>query len=140
MTSFWNSKNSCLNDKYNQIKYLKNNLKEESKNFKILANVKYSNTNELLKKDNLEKLTKKLNLRKNKNQYDFIEDILLIDVSESFDEIGHVVYNQHEKGLIGNHIIHLHSFKNCNSKWLYYYLKTLLSPHQVKTKRHLQVL
>lgn len=58
------------------------------------------------------------------NNYCFPEDILLIDVSESFDEIGHVVYNQYEKGLIGNHIIHLHGFKNCNSKWLYYYLKS----------------
>ena len=52
----------------------------------------------------------------------------MIDVSESFDEIGHVVYNDFDKGLIGNHIIHIYDFKNVNSKWLFYYiLKNQLS-------------
>ncbi len=51
-----------------------------------------------------------------------VGELMLIDVSESFDEIGYIVYNNFEPGLIGNHIIHLYDFKNVNSKWLYYYL------------------
>ncbi len=60
-----------------------------------------------------------------------INDILLVDVSESFNEIGHVVINEYKNGLIGNHIIHLYNFKGVNPKWLYYYLKN----NQLKFKQ-----
>ncbi len=57
------------------------------------------------------------------DNYVNVDEIMIIDVSESFDEIGHVIYNNFEKGLIGNHIIHLYNFRNTLPKWLFYYLK-----------------
>lgn len=53
-----------------------------------------------------------------------VNEVMIIAVSESFDEIGHVIYNNYERGLIGNDIIHLYNFVDVLPKWLFYFLQS----------------
>ncbi len=51
-------------------------------------------------------------------------DILLIDVSETLDDLGHFAYVNIEEGLIGNHLLHLRPKVNLVlNKYLFYLLQ-----------------